>query len=237
MNNSQKTQRLRRAGLDHLVCMVGSLWLTVHAAVAFTTEMPTVSPADSRGSTVVFETSLGEIVVAFDAANAPKTTEYFLGYVDRGQYDGATLYRSATFDSDAAPQIVQGGVLVAALNQAGKIDPAAFGVDYLTTLETTHNTGIRHQRGVVSFARDLLDTGHVIPEIVFCLRAVPEMDAFGRDKPDSHGFPAAGHVIAGMDVVEAVTRQPLEGATTIPFLRGQILSEPVQIIRAYRMPQ
>lgn len=183
---------------------------------------------------VVFETTLGDIVVEFDRLAAPLTTDYFLEYVERGQYDGATLYRSASLDDNNNPQIVQGGLLLDALNLSENIDPLSFGVSYLTVVETTTQTGLKHTRGIVSFARDLLDTGYVIPEIVFCLRAVPEMDAFGRDVPDAQGFPASGRVVSGLEVVEAVSGQPLHGSTTIPFLQGQILSQPVTIKRAFQ---
>lgn len=212
-----------------LACVLALLSLTSASAT------PVAGPLTTDSTTVVFETTLGDIIVAFDTDRAPATTEYFLGYVDRGQYDHATLYRVASLDDNTEPQIVQGGVMVEALNQSGTIDPSVFGVNYLHTLETTDETGIRHRRGVVSFARDLLYTGHVIPEIVFCLRDVPAMDAFGRDKPDSRGFPAAGYVISGMEVIESLISQPREGATEIPFLKGQILSKPVRITHAYRL--
>jgi len=182
---------------------------------------------------IAFETTLGDIVVAMDNERAPLTTEYFLGYVQRKQYDGATLYRSASIDDDPTPQIVQGGIMSGALTAEGNILPEQYGADYLEVIEATNQTGIRHERGTVSFARDLLFTGHVIPEIVFCLRDVPAMDANGRTKPDTQGFPASGRVVSGMDVIERVTQQALGGTTRIPFLEGQILSEPVIIKRAY----
>jgi len=182
---------------------------------------------------VTFETTLGDIVIAMDDERAPLTTEYFLGYIQRKQYDGATLYRSASLDDDPSPQIVQGGIMVDALNAVGDIRPEQFDADYLEVIEATDQTGLRHERGAISFARDLLDTGFVIPEIVFCLRDVPAMDAYGRTKPDTQGFPVAGRVVSGMEVIEGVTRQTLDGTTRIPFLEGQILSEPIVIKKAY----
>lgn len=186
---------------------------------------------------VVMQTSLGQIVIEIDEERAPITAAYFLGYIDRGQYDGATLYRSAALDGRNDPQLVQGGILASALNSASPVSPADHGAAYLESIETTERTGLRHERGTVSLARDLIDTGHVIPEIVFCLRDIPSMDAGGRDKPDSKGFPAFAKIISGMDVVEAVTRQALDGDTSIAFLQGQILTDPVTILHAYRRPQ
>ncbi len=187
---------------------------------------------------VRLETDLGNVVIALNEELAPATTRYFLGYVDKGQYDGATIYRAASFDTDSRPQIVQGGVMFDALNAEGEIDPASFNVEYLhSPIESTDRTGLKHRRGAVSFARDLLKTGLVIPEIVFCLRDVPEMDANGRAIPDTSGFPVVGRVVSGLKVIEDVTLEALDGPTQIPFLKGQILSKPVVIRRAVRVPQ
>ena len=216
------------------------------ALLALYTTFATLSAVDAAAASVppeakhhtqaeiVFETELGDIVIVLDQARAPNTTAYFLGYIQRGRYDGATLYRSAAFDGAAEPQLVQGGMLLDAVNVAGPIDPLDYGVDMLETIESTELTGLKHRRGAVSLARDLLDTGFVIPEIVFCLRAVPSMDAYGRDRPDTQGFPVFGHVVSGLEIVEAVTRRDLSGATEIPFLAGQILAEPVLIHNAYQ---
>ena len=62
---------------------------------------------------------------------------YFLDYIDRGQYDGATLYRSLPMDGEAIPQLVQGGVLKDALNSTQPIDLASYGVKTLLPEWTT----------------------------------------------------------------------------------------------------
>lgn len=210
-------QKLRRLCLWSIVGLVGG---------------PTALPAMAEVH-VTLETTLGNIVIAMDDERAPLTTEYFLGYVKRKQYDGATLYRSASIDDDPSPQIVQGGIMAEALNSEDDIQIEQYGAEHLEVIETTKQTGLRHERGAISFARDLLYTGHVIPEIVFCLRDVPAMDAYGRTKPDTRGFPVSGRVVSGMEVIERVTQQALGGATRIPFLEGQVLSEPIVIQKAY----
>ncbi len=185
---------------------------------------------------VMLETTLGPIVMSIDVASAPLAGNYLLGYIDAGRYDGATLYRSAALDGAAAPQLIQGGMLAGALTQSGAVDPADYGVtELLPVWETTSESGRQHRRGTVSLARDLLATGSVIPELVICLRDTPAMDEHGRQIPDSRGYPAIGSVVSGMAVVEQVTQQPLDGATAIPFLAGQILSAPITITRAYRL--
>lgn len=194
-----------------------------------------VSAAATERVHVVLETELGRVVLAIDTDHAPRAANYFLGYIDRGDYDGTTLYRSASLDGSPPPQLVQGGLLAGALNSTQPIDPAAFGVrSLLPEWDTTAESGLRHLRGRISLARDLLDTGHVIPEIVFCLRDIPRMDAGSNGRPDALGFPVIGEVLSGMEVIDAISHAQLEGATSISFLEGQILSNPITITHAYR---
>ena len=194
-----------------------------------------VSAAVTERVHVVLETELGRVVLAIDTERAPLAANYFLRYIDRGDYDGANLYRSASLDGLPTPQLVQGGLLAGALNSTHPVDPLAFGVgSLLPEWDTTAESGLRHLRGSISLARDLLDTGHVIPEIVFCLRDIPRMDAGNNGRPDALGFPVIGEVLSGMDVIDTVSQAQLDGATSISFLEGQILSNPITIKHAYR---
>ena len=184
---------------------------------------------------VILETQLGNITLALDTQRAPQAANYLLTYVDNGQYDGATLYRSASLDQQQPAQLVQGGLLQGALNSSTAVNPADYGVTrLLPEWQSTAQTGLRHQRGSISLARDLLATGQVIPELVFCLRDIPSMDAGGDGRLDNQGFPVFGQVVEGMDIIQTVSQSELNGATTIGFLEGQILSQPLTIVRAYR---
>lgn len=185
---------------------------------------------------VVLDTELGELVLEVDGARAPKAAAYFLGFIDRGEYDGATFYRAGSTDQAPEVQLIQGGLFVSGLNRATPVRIEDFGVPALEQFDTTKDTGLRHEYATVSLARDLLDTGHVIPEIVIHFRDTPEMDYGGRSKPDERGFPAFGRVVEGMDVARAIAASELGGTTNISFLMGQILTDPVRITRAYRAP-
>ena len=184
---------------------------------------------------VILETRYGQVVLAIDTEHAPQAADYFMGYIDRGDYNGASLYRSASLDGVPPPQLVQGGLLAGALIAAQPVDPSEFGVSsLLTEWETTTVSGLRHTRGSISLARDLLDTGHVIPEIVFCLRDIPSMNEGGNGRPDGQGFPVIGEVLVGMNIIDAISQTPRDGTTSIPFLEGEILGTPVPITQAYR---
>ncbi len=96
----------------------------------------------------------------------------------------------------------------------------------------TDDTGLRHENGTVSFARDLDGTGHVLPELFICLDDYPELDAGGRSEPDECGFPAFGTVVAGHDVVASIGALDTDGVSPFERLRGEILTHPVGILRA-----
>lgn len=183
---------------------------------------------------VVLETDLGNMVLAVDVDHAPTTSAYFLKMIDQGLYDGATFYRSASLDGEDGPQIIQGGILQGALTQTGPVSATNFQMPTLPSVERTSLTGLSHQAGTVSFARDLLDTGVVIPEIFICLRACAWADEGARSVPDTDGFPAFGTVLEGMDTVAAIANQETNGETSIRFLQGQIHTSPVLIRKAYR---
>lgn len=191
-------------------------------------------PSRSDVVNVVLETDLGNMVLAVDVDHAPTTSAYFLKMIDQGLYDGATFYRSASLDGEDGPQIIQGGILQGALTQTGPVSATNFQMPTLPSVERTSLTGLSHQAGTVSFARDLLDTGVVIPEIFICLRACAWADEGARSVPDTDGFPAFGTVLEGMDTVAAIANQETNGATSIRFLQGQIHTSPVLIRKAYR---
>lgn len=216
--------------------------LTLSGCLSDTDTNPTESsPSSAKSQTseavnVILETDLGDMIIRVDTDQAPITSAYFLRIIDNGLYNGATFYRSASLDGEAGPQIIQGGILQNALSQTGPISATDFKMPTLPSVERTSRTGLTHQTGTVSFARDLLDTGVVIPEIFICLRACAWADEGARNVPDTHGFPAFGTVLEGMDIVQAIANQETNGETSIKFLQGQIHTAPIVIRKAYRAP-
>lgn len=186
---------------------------------------------------VMLETDMGNMVLGLDTQHAPITSAYFLRIIDGGLYDGATFYRSASLDGEPEPQIIQGGILQDALTQTGPISATDFEMPTLPSVERTSKTGLAHQAGTISFARDLLDTGVVIPEIFICLRACAWADEGARTVPDTAGFPAFGKVLEGLETVQAIADQETQGETSISFLKGQIHTTPIVIRKAYRVTE
>jgi peptidyl-prolyl cis-trans isomerase A (cyclophilin A) len=167
---------------------------------------------------VVLTTNRGEIELELDAARAPLTTANFLRYVDQGLYDGGVFHRTVTLGNQPANKIkievIQGGINPARAKEDG---PAI-------ALERTRDTGLRHEDGTISMARNGPDTA--TSDFFICVNSQPELDFGGRRNPDGQGFAAFGRVVRGLDVVRAIQQAPAE---------GQKLSPAVLITQAFRV--
>ena len=176
---------------------------------------------------LTFTTALGDIVVAADRSRAPDTVEYVSRLVGDGHFRTSAFYRSTRLGNARRRPLIQGGPLEPLFTGADRPVPS---IDLLDRVESSEVTGIEHRRGTVSLARDLIATGNVLPELFICLDDYPELDAGGRTEPDEQGFPAFGHVIDGLEVVEQIARGATDGPTPFERLSGEILARPVPII-------
>ena len=158
---------------------------------------------------VLLRTELGDIALEVCLDRAPVTAANFLRYVDAGRYDGSVFHRTVTLDNQpnnaVKIEVVQGGQLAAASSF-----PAI-------PLERTSVTGIRHVDGVVSMARSGPDTA--TSSFFICINDQPELDFGGKRNADGQGFAAFGRVVAGMDVVRRIQKQPADGQTLKPPIR------------------
>jgi peptidyl-prolyl cis-trans isomerase A (cyclophilin A) len=68
------------------------------------------------------------------------------------------------------------------------------------------------------------------------LRDLPNMDADPENPdPARHaGYAAFGHVIEGMEVVEAIHAAPIDPELGEGWMKGEMLAEPVEIVSARR---
>lgn len=189
---------------------------------------------------IELQTAAGNIRIEILADRAPKVTSWLLQLVASGAFDGTKLFRSGHLHGQPPrPRFVEGGMLSPFLlgeNGQKPATAAEAGVPLLYDWETTEVSGLRHIRGSVSLARDITGQGGVLPDLVIALETVAELDAGGGFSPQNSGFPVFGRVIFGMDIVDAIAARARDGKTFIPFLNGQILSEPVLIDRIYQLP-
>ena len=160
---------------------------------------------------------MGLIVVEVNADKAPVTAANFLKYVDAKLYDGTVFHRTVTMDNqpnDAVKiEVIQGGGM-----------PQGIAGFPAIALERTSATGLKHEDGTISMARSGPDTA--TSSFFFCIGPQPELDFGGKRNKDGQGFAAFGKVIAGMDVVRKIQKEPAE---------AQTLKPPVKIVFAARV--
>ncbi len=174
---------------------------------------------------VVIETTMGDITVALETERAPITAANFLRYADEDRFDGTVFYRAMPLEWGEQPNgLIQAGTQ----NNPDRIlDPIAH--------ERTSDTGILHEHGTLSMAR--FDPGTATGDFSIMLRKQIGMDADpDNEDPAFHdGYAAFGHVVEGMDVVEAIHAAPTDPDKGEGWLKGQMLAEPVEIVDVRRV--
>jgi peptidyl-prolyl cis-trans isomerase A (cyclophilin A) len=195
------------------------------AAAAPAPPAPPAAPARIYETVpVVLDTSLGPITIALETERAPITAGNFLKYVDQKRLDGTQFYRAFTFAPDF-PDIgmIQGGT---------QNDPKR--VLKPVQHEPTSKTGLTHDDGAVSLARNALNSGTA--DFFIIMGAMPGLDAgSGQNGPDDQGFAVFGHVTQGMDIVRKITAQPRSPTKGEGPMKGQMLETPVKILTARRV--
>ena len=187
--------------------------------------LATLAIAGARAETmVVLETELGNITIEVYEEQAPISSASFLDHVDGGYFEGGAFWRTVTTENDNGSPIIvviQGGVI-------GEVTD-------LPTVEheSTRDSGILHKDGIVSLGRS--DPGTASGASFFiCIGDQPALDFGAMRNPDGLGFAAFGRVVDGMDVVHAIHRREANGLSDDPYTDGQMLTEYVSIVSAYR---
>ncbi|MHB0954861.1 MAG: peptidylprolyl isomerase [Pirellulaceae bacterium] len=167
---------------------------------------------------VLIQTDAGEIEIELDARQAPKTVHNFLAYVHEGFYSDGLFFRTLTRDNQS-----EDGVKIEVI-QARANPSKEKQLREPIVLERTCDTGLMHEEGVVSMAREGPDTAQ--DQFFICIRRQPELDFAGLRNADGQGFAAFGRVTKGLDVVQKIHAAPVD---------GQMLRTPVRIQRALRL--
>ena len=141
---------------------------------------------ESKPPRVALETSMGTIVMELYADKAPKTVENFLAYVKDGHYDGTIFHR-------VIPKfMIQGGGFTTDMKRKSTRPP----------VQNEADNGLSNLRGTVSMAR----TND--PHSATCQFFINVVDNkyldFKEKKKQKWGYTVFGHVVEGMDVVDAI---------------------------------
>jgi len=151
------------------------------------------APPDST-PTVVFETSMGRIVMELDQRAAPATVTNFVRHVGQQFYKGLIIYRvRENF-------MVQMGLLTE--NYERRLSPAAM-------LQNEGDNGLLNVRGAVAMARGG-DPHTAKTEFFINVKDNPQLDT----NEDTWGYAVFGHVIEGMDVVDRIRQVPVRDRGT-----------------------
>ena len=168
--------------------------LTLASAAAAIAALAATAPAepetenmDEKTVTVVIETSMGDIEVALDAANAPLTVANFLSYVDEGFYNGTIFHR-------VIPRfMIQGGGFTPQMEQKKTKAP----------IKNEADNGLKNRRGTIAMARTMVVDSATAQ---FFINTVDNAFLDFRS-PDirGYGYAVFGNVVSGMEVVDAIS--------------------------------
>lgn len=195
--------------------------------LAFAPPLAAQEPATPATELVVIRTGLGDIMLALETERAPITAANFLRYADEHRFDGTMFYRAMRIEWDEQPSgLIQGGTQ---MNPERILPPIVH--------EPTNLTGIKHKHGTISMAR--YDPGTATGDFSIMVSDQPGLDADLGEEDESlrAGFAAFGHVVSGMEVVQAIFDAPVDPDKGEGWLKGQMLAEPVKIIEVRRAAQ
>jgi len=145
---------------------------------------------------VLIVTELGDIIIELYTEKAPVTASNFLANCTAEIYTNAVFYRMVNLhnqpNNKVKIEVIQGGLYNDSVIEQFPV----------IAHETTQQTGIRHQDGTISMARN--EPGTASTEFFICVGDQPSLDFGGERNPDGEGFAAFGRVVSGMDVVRKI---------------------------------
>ncbi len=170
---------------------------------------------------VALDTSAGRIVLELETVKAPITAGNFLRYVDQRRLDGVRFYRTA----QVAPKF--GFVQFGVSGDPKRLLPPI-------RHEPTTLTGLSHTNGTISVARNAPGTAR--GDFTISLGDQRSLDADPKAPGDNQGYAAFGHVVEGMDVVEAIFAAPVDPAKLERgAFKGEVPVAPVVVRTARRV--
>jgi peptidyl-prolyl cis-trans isomerase A (cyclophilin A) len=154
---------------------------------------------------VRLSTTAGDIVVALDAAKAPKTVANFLQYVKAGHYDGTIFHRVI------GNFMIQGGGMTADMKEKETRAP----------IPLESRNGLTNQRGTIAMARTA-DPNSATAQFFI---NVKDNDFLNQAQArDGNGYTVFGKVVEGMDVVDTIR--------AVPTGTGDVPLQPIVIKKA-----
>jgi len=163
-----------------------SMMLLLNTTLSFATE----NKMSDTPSKVKLTTSLGEIIIQLNPEKAPISSANFLTYVNEGFYNNTIFHR-------VIPGFMaQGGGFDTDFNQKAVHDP----------IKNEADNGLPNKRGSIAMARTN------VPDSATAQFFINYKDNASLNHtsptPSGWGYAVFGEVIEGMDVVDAMAKQP-----------------------------
>lgn len=155
-------------------------------------------------------TSEGDVVIALDQENAPKTSANFVEYVNDGHYDGTIFHR-----------VIDGFMI-----QGGGFEPGMQQKSTRSSIENEADNGLTNNKGTIAMART--NDPHSASSQFFINCNQNDFLNFKAKTPDGWGYCVFGEVVEGLDVVSRIE----ETATTSKAGHQDVPKEDVVIEKA-----
>ncbi|MDO9048749.1 MAG: peptidylprolyl isomerase [Methylobacter sp.] len=187
-----------------------SMMLLLTTTLSFATE----NKMSDTPSKVKLTTSLGEIIIQLNPEKAPISSTNFLTYVNEGFYSNTIFHR-------VIPGFMaQGGGFDTDFNQKSVHDP----------IKNEADNGLPNKRGSIAMARTN------VPDSATAQFFINYKDNASLNHtsptPSGWGYAVFGEVIEGMDVVDAMAKQPTGnrgGHQDVP--KTDIIVEKAEVIK------
>ena len=162
------------------------MMLLLTSTLSFATEK---NMSDTQ-TKVKLTTTLGEIIIQLNPEKAPVSSANFLTYVNEGFYNGTIFHR-------VIPDFMaQGGGFDTSFNQKAVHAP----------IKNEANNGLTNNRGTIAMARTN-DPNSATAQFFINYKDNSFLNHTSQT-PNGWGYAVFGEVIEGMDVVDAMAKQP-----------------------------
>ncbi len=180
---------------------------------------PAAPTADAKVAFVKMTTNKGDIIIELDRVKAPISTENFLKYVNKGQYNGTVFHRVIK------DFMIQGGGFDGTLTEKPTDAP----------IKNECTNGLSNARGTIAMARTN-DPNSATAQ--FYINTVDNKMLDGR--PGRPGYAVFGKVVDGMNTVDAIravkTGQKMANSRGGQGPMGDVPMETVEIIKVVEIP-
>lgn len=162
--------------------------------------------------TVLMKTNQGDIMIALNEDDAPKTVDNFLRYVRDGFYHGTIFHR-----------VIQGFMI-----QGGGYDAQYQKRPTRGPIASETQNGLKNLRGTIAMARTN-DPHSATSQFFINVVDNPFLNPGGSD---AYGYTVFGHVVRGMEVVDKIAALPTGsgGAFSRDVPKSSVIIESVTIL-------